>query len=506
MEASIRKYLEMECTKLIARHESHIRQRKRDQKRFKKRTGKTAGDPKSFRPEYWDANPHFDPYYVRSRLKSISHGLAESIRAGKYQVSPAYCFSIPKPGGGKREVTIFSVPDSAVSHYLYRELLRRNGHRFSSYCFAYRPDRTAHFAVEHLFKAVERHKRLFILEYDFAKYFDTISHGYLESLLRRELQVSPREQWLSGAFLRFKRARGLESFRQNTFEDNNRGIAQGNSLSLFLANVACLELDRELESTGATFARYADDTVILCRDYEQANKCADLMLSHGRRSATEVNFEKSDGISLLTPEKEPEMRPKSSFHFLGYKIGAHGISLSPKAVKRIKKRISTIIHRHLLLYPKRKQFNPDRIRSSGLDWDMVTCINEIRRSLYGHVTEKTVSGCLGDKSKPLTLTKGLLSYYPLIDQAEIFQELDGWMLDVVHRAQIARKKLVKKSGAKARIYTKREILRGRWYRLKKPPVETQLPSFFRAWLYIRKCLQVYGLMTFRSADYAYYSA
>ena len=328
---------------------------------------------------------------------------------------------------------------------------------------------------------------------------------YLEDLMKRELYVSPREQKLSGAFLRFRRARGYSAFLKKAFEDNDRGIAQGNSLSLFLANVACLELDRELEATGATFARYADDTVILCRDYEQANKCADLMLSHGHRSATEINFEKSDGISLLTPEKVAEMPVKPFFLFLGYKVSPSGISISPKAVKRIKKKISTIIHRHLLLYPKRKQFNPERIESSGLDWDMVTCVNEIRRYLYGRVTELTVSDCLADKSKPLTLTKGLLSFYPLIDQPETLRELDGWLLDVIHRGQIARNKLVKKSKVKARIYTRQELLSGKWYRRKKPPVETRLPSFFRGWLYIRKCLQVYGLMIFRSADYPYYS-
>jgi RNA-directed DNA polymerase len=396
MKATIRRYLEKECAKLIARHESLIRRNKLDQKHFEKRTGQTAGSQQSYRPEYWDFHPHFDPYYVRSRIDTIAHGVAESIRSDKYHLSPAFCFSIPKPGGGKRGVTIFTLPDSAVAHYLYRELLKRNGHRFSSYSFAYRPDRTAHFAVEHLLKAAQLQKRLFVLEYDFAKYFDTISHDYLKKLLKNELRVSPREQRLAEAFLGFRRASGSEAFQKETFEQNKRGIAQGNSLSLFFANIACLELDRQLEATGGAFARYADDTVILCRDYEQANQCADLMLSHGRRSATEVNVEKSEGLSLFTPEEKAEMRAKSSFYFLGYEISRDGVSISPIAVKRIKKRISTIIHRHLLLYPRRKLFNPKRIEQSGLDWDMVTCINEIRRYLYGRVTEKTISECLSD--------------------------------------------------------------------------------------------------------------
>lgn len=361
--------------------------------------------------------------------------------------------------------------------------------------------------MEHLAKAARRQKRLFVLEYDFAKYFDTISHDYVERLLREELQVSPREQKLASAFLHFRRARGCQAFREGRVEQNGRGIAQGNSLSLFLANVACLELDRELESTGAAFARYADDTVILCKDYEQANVCAERMLSHGMRSATRINFDKSDGISILTPEHEAEMRPKTSFAFLGYDIGASGVGLSTKAVKRIKKKIATVIHKHLLLYPmpKRNQFNAKRIESSGLDWDMVTCLNELRRYLYGRASEKKVSECISDKSKPLVMTKGLLSFYPLIDQPQALQELDGWMLNAVQRAQVARCKLVRARNPNARIFSRQELLDGTWYRQQTPPNETRLPSFFRAWLYIRKCLQVYGLMNFRSADYAYYS-
>ena len=136
---------------------------------------------------------------------------------------------------------------------------------------------------------------------------------------------------------------------------------------------------------------------------------------------------------------------------------------------------------------------------------MVTCLNEIRRYLYGRVSEKKVSECIEDKSKPLTMSKGLLSFYPLIDNPQALQELDGWMLNAVHRAQVARQKLLKAANPNVRVFSQQELLDGTWYSLQNPPNETRPPSFFRAWLYIRKCLQVYGLMTFRSADYAYYS-
>ena len=87
----------------------------------------------------------------------------------------------------------------------------------------------------------------------------------------------------------------------------------GSSISLFLANVACLELDLEIEREGAVFARYADDTIILCNTYDMAHRCSRRMLSHGKRSHTEINFEKSEGISLLTRELKAEMRATTYF-------------------------------------------------------------------------------------------------------------------------------------------------------------------------------------------------
>src|SRR5260370_38809853 len=94
-QAAIRRYLEMECRKLISRHESMIRRNKRDQGHFEKRTGRSAGRPSSYRPQYWELHPHFDPYYVRARLDEISHGLAESVRSDKYRLMPACSFQMP---------------------------------------------------------------------------------------------------------------------------------------------------------------------------------------------------------------------------------------------------------------------------------------------------------------------------------------------------------------------------------------------------------------------------
>jgi retron-type reverse transcriptase len=75
-------------------------------------------------------------------------------------------------------------------------------------------------------------------------YFDTISHDYILNVLR-SFKLSNREFDLVQRFLKNPRADGVANYTASTFEDPQRGIPQGTSISLFLANVACYELDRE---------------------------------------------------------------------------------------------------------------------------------------------------------------------------------------------------------------------------------------------------------------------
>lgn len=502
MKATIKKYLLSECNKIIKKHHIHISGLKKNQTRYKKRTGLSPQEPSSYIPSHWELHKHFNPFYVRSRADSIAHSIANKIRNKTYKPNPSVIIEIPKPDGGKRQITISTIPDAAVSLYLFKLLVKRNAQLFSSYSYAYRSDRNAHHAIENLYRNVNGRQRQYILEFDFAKYFDSISHEYVIDVIKRIFKVSPREEYLISQFLKLEKAEGLDNYKKRKFITHNRGVPQGSSISLFLANVACVELDHEIEQTGAIFARYADDTLIVCKNYDVADKCANLMLSHGKRSKTEINFKKSDGISLLTPDRTAEMRCKESFNFLGHNISQTRVTLSERAVRKIKKRISTIIYRHLLLYPRQGNFRTTRI-DNNIDWDMVTCVNEIRRYIYGKISEEKLSKCLKDKTEPLVLSRCLLSFYPLVDGPRVFRQLDGWLVNVLHRAQRERKKIIVKFVSSYPLYTKQQILDGSWYNYNQIKNETKLPSFFKSWLYVRKCLNVYGMQTFPNPPYFY---
>ena len=224
-------------------------------------------------------NPHFNPFYIRSRIDSIGYTINRRVKSGTYNPNPALLVGIPKPTGGTRDISISTIPDAAVSYWLGQQLLNRNAHRFSSYTYAYRADRNAHHAIYHLMSDIRGQNRLFVLEYDFSKYFDSIWYAYLKATLTKHFEVSARELSLITKLLNTPRARSVADYQASTFETPTLGIPQGSSVSLFLANVACYELDREIEKVGVVFARYADDTLIVTDSYEKADLCAKLLIA-----------------------------------------------------------------------------------------------------------------------------------------------------------------------------------------------------------------------------------
>jgi RNA-directed DNA polymerase len=499
MESTIREQLIRECGKLISRHHMRVNQNIKYQDKYQQRTGQPSTAPQSYEPAYWSLNSHFNPFHVRARADVIAHSIARKIQNRTYVPEPALTLQIPKPTGGTRGITVFPIPDAAVSNYLFQTLRARNQHFLSSYAYAYRGDRSVHHAVEHLFRYVKATSRAYVLNYDFSKYFDSIGHQYLKEVLRKCFRISEKERAVLEGFLSYRKADSSD-YQNGQFLTNNLGVPQGSSISLFLANVACLELDLEIEREGAVFARYADDTIILCNSYEVAHRCANRMMAHGQRSRTQINFEKSDGIFLLTREPRAEMRSTMHFDFLGNRISQNDVTIAAKSIRRIKKKISAIIHRHLLLYPGKGLFSPNRVSDQSVDWDFVTCLNEIRRYLYGQVTEEKLTECLQDYSSSLIMTKSLLSFYPLVTNPAQFQRLDGWLINVLHRAQRRRQSLIQSVVPNYRVYSKQELISGSWY-VSEIPNETRMPSFYRAWRYVRKLVNVFGTSRFPTPDY-----
>jgi hypothetical protein len=424
LEQQLKERLLNECAKLIERHQAYQNHQHIDWLRNRDRIA--GAPPKEIKvPEYWDLDPKFNPFYVRSNAAAIARSIARKIAAHTYVPFGPHRKKIPKPGGGERELTVFQIPDAAVSSFFYARLLAKNRHRFSSFSYAYRNDRNVHFAIQDIAVDLAQNARTFIAEFDFSDFFGSIDHGFLFAQLHENgFLVSAEDEEVIRAFL----------------HDRERGIPQGTSLSLFLANLVCWKLDKSLEKAGLKFARYADDTVIWSPSYTAICESFNIVDAFSREAKVPINLKKSDGISLLAKDGlAAEIASKPSFNFLGYAIGVERVSVRDRTVLRIKKQVSYLLYRNLIQPLKSKPLKGLIIPANDRDKALLTAMMQIRRYLYGGLLHRDLVDYIKGRRKSLHF-KGVMSFYPLLNDVEQLRALDGWLISTIDRAVQARSK------------------------------------------------------------------
>jgi len=105
------KGISAESLKLIRRFEEYARAQADEQRRRQRRTIAPVPPLECRRPAYWKLADGFNPYLVRARAKRIGHAIQDSIRKKNYTPRNAVLYTVPKPGGGMRNVAVFQVAD-----------------------------------------------------------------------------------------------------------------------------------------------------------------------------------------------------------------------------------------------------------------------------------------------------------------------------------------------------------------------------------------------------------
>jgi RNA-directed DNA polymerase len=168
----------------------------------------------------------------------------------------------------------------------------------------------------------------YAVDCDLKSFFDTVKFDRLMRLLARRIS-DPRVLRLIGAYLRA----GVQ-LPDGQVEATTQGVPQGSPLSPLLSNIMLDPLDKELESRGLRFARYADDFLILVKSLRAAQRVLQSIsrFVEGRLQLV-VNRQKSQAASL------------SACSFLGFRIQRGRIVWTDKALKRFKQRVQEITGR-----------------------------------------------------------------------------------------------------------------------------------------------------------------
>lgn len=486
-----------ECAKLISRHELYAKRLAEELVRRQRRTTTAVAPLRVHRPTYWSDSPGFNPYAVRRRQSATAHSMRAKLLDGVYRPRNPSLYSIPKPDGGTRPISVFQVADNAVSRFVYKSIWRKNRALFSSHSYAYRDDVGISDALHYMRSEFGQTERLFVAEYDFQKYFDSIRHDALwETIESRRIALTDLEHHVLDSFLTVPEP-NAGPYTEVGGAPRHVGVPQGTSVSLLLANIAAMPLDRELERLGVGFVRYADDTIIWSHDYGRICDAANLLRATADLIGPEIHRVKSAGVSLFLPTGEAstaELTAKDRVAYVGHSISRDTVSLGDRPTDELRARVNALLRDNLLRALQAGDQDLTQI-SAATDRDYVTYVLQLRRYLYGDLSEAQLRRYERGGIPPRKF-KGFMSFFPLVDDADQLRQLDEWIVHQTWLALRKRARLLTAAGVAApplpHGLAVGELARYHHISTAGAAVDLRLPSVRRMSAVVRKATARYG--------------